>query len=539
MENNKGNENKIWAMNLSLVGLKSKLSGENSSLLNKKLQDYIIKKPNLAIAVGDVIVAYNETAIEETGILVEIKEEETNYILTINWLTELRAILTMELRNLFNYETELTEIKLNVPHKRREFFADEKQYCESILMQLLNKIAREESGSVDNELYHEDKILMSVDPLAIDFSDMIEEESGLLLEKTQFEEEALIAAETAVKISPLEDPGGEVELFYGTNRNRTGKTDVNDYYNEDRDNSKGLKLGFCKVTIPKGHIQGEIERPKWYKLEFKENPDKHVTIKSVKETTKDEFVQKLNSELSGEKEKSALVFIHGYKNSFDNAARQAAQLAWDLPFDGLTGFFSWPAATKLRGYQHDEANAEWSYIHLAEFIRLLLDKTEIENLHLLAHSMGNKVLGFTLEKLSTDKNYSEKLKKIHQIVLGAPDIDKGVFETQILPAIKDIGKRRTLYASDKDLALDISEYIRMGIPRLGDAGKDLFVSENIDTIDATNVKNDITGHSYIFETKEVLSDLYHLLTNNLSPKDRRLKARKSSNKNLLYWLFPE
>jgi tetratricopeptide (TPR) repeat protein len=38
----------------------------------------------------------------------------------------------------------------------------------------------------------------------------------------------------------------------------------------------------------------------------------------------------------------ALIFVHGYNMSFDNAARRAAQIAYDINFDGATFLFSWP-----------------------------------------------------------------------------------------------------------------------------------------------------------------------------------------------------
>ena len=78
----------------------------------------------------------------------------------------------------------------------------------------------------------------------------------------------------------------------------------------------------------------------------------------------------------------------------------------------------------------------------------------------------------------------------------------------------------------------------MGLPRPGEAGEDLFVAAGIDTIDASNVKSEPNGHGYIFDTKELLSDLFYLLKEGKAPVERRLKKR-TWKENLFYWLFPE
>jgi hypothetical protein len=72
---------------------------------------------------------------------------------------------------------------------------------------------------------------------------------------------------------------------------------------------------------------------------------------------------------------------------------------------------------------------------------------------------------------------------------------------------------------------------------LGGAGSDLFVTNEFDTVDASNVKSEGNHHSYIFDTKELLNDLYYLLNKGFAPIDRRLRERKKDA--LPYWLFPK
>jgi esterase/lipase superfamily enzyme len=109
-------------------------------------------------------------------------------------------------------------------------------------------------------------------------------------------------------------------------------------------------------------------------------------------------------------------------------------------------------------------------------------------------------------------------------------------QNTILPQFQKIGRRRTLYASDKDKALHLSEIFRGGLPRLGDGCSSLFVGNGIDTVDASNVDSSGSHHSYVFDTKELITDLHYLLNVGLPPLERRLRAKTKNS--LTFWLFP-
>lgn len=335
--------------------------------------------------------------------------------------------------------------------------------------------------------------------------------------------------------SEKEDKGGKIKLFYGTNRNKLYTNDMNKFYGDDLSE---LKFGMCEVSIPRGHIQGEIERPlSIWVFKFSEKERKHVILDEINELEEQQFFSQLTNDIKKHSTKSSLIFIHGYKTNFDEAARRTAQIAWDIPFDGIAGFYSWPSCGRTLSYLKDIEQVDATIPFFEEFIEKFVLKTNIEKLHLIAHSMGNRLLTFTLNNLSAKTDFSQKLNIIQQIVLAAPDIDQSVFKSIILPKFQNVGSRRTLYSSDKDKALHLSEELRRGLSRLGDAGSSLFVDSSLDTIDASNVKSDGNNHSYIFDTKELLSDLHYLLNLGLDPLNRRLRARKKNS--LKYWLFPK
>lgn len=339
-----------------------------------------------------------------------------------------------------------------------------------------------------------------------------------------------------------EDTGGEITLFYGTNRNRTGSENVNEFYGNEFESN--LKCGFCKVTIPRGHIQGELERPLTAKL-FKvfeiqllpENARKHIVLNEISELSTTDFQSTLAENVATNEEKSALIFIHGYNNSFADAARRIAQIAWDVPFTGATGFFSWPSRSRALAYTKDIEHADASIPFLEQFIEMVIEKGKVEKLHIIAHSMGNRLMTAVMNRLLNKASFKSQQHLIHQIVLAAPDIDQNVFQNTILPEFQNAGIRRTIYASDQDEALSSSETLRLGLPRLGDGGNSLFVANGVDTVDASNIESGGNHHSYIFETKELLTDLHYLLNFGMPPVQRRLRARVKNK--LTYWLFPK
>ena len=338
------------------------------------------------------------------------------------------------------------------------------------------------------------------------------------------------------------DPGGEVTLFYGTTRNLTGDDRVNNYFGDsfEEDGTVLLKYGKCTVNIPPGHKIGEIERPR--KILFwslNETPRKHITVTGIKPLTEMSFYNWLKQSVTETTSKSALIFVHGFDTTFVEAAWRTGQITHDIPFnDGISGFFSWPSTGKSKlDYGRDIERADTSIPAFIKFIEDLIDKTGVKQIHFIAHSMGNRLLTRALNRLVAKRSFKDKVQSISQIVLAAPDIDKDLFNTDILPELRSVGERRTLYASDKDEALKLSKRLRTGLARIGEAGDKIYVADGLDTIDASNVMSEGNHHSYMFETKELLADIYLLLNEGWEPVKRRLKEVRKET--LSYWLFPE
>ena len=63
----------------------------------------------------------------------------------------------------------------------------------------------------------------------------------------------------------------------------------------------------------------------------------------------------------------ALVFVHGYNMSFENAVRRAAQIANDLKFDGGTFLFSWPSRNNILDYLSDREAVDVTAEHFKDY----------------------------------------------------------------------------------------------------------------------------------------------------------------------------
>lgn len=331
---------------------------------------------------------------------------------------------------------------------------------------------------------------------------------------------------------PKQEPGGKIKLFYGTNRNPTGNEGKKQIYGGQQGE---LECGICEVSIPKGHIQGEMERPEdFWIIKFLENADMHVMVQSIRPMDEPSFMQLFGETIKSTPKKNALLFIHGYNNSFEDAARRTAQIAWDLQFDGFPGFFSWPSAARKREYFSDEASARSSMPAMVEFLEKLILEPQLEQLHIIAHSMGTLITTLSLNELRDGGTVDTVIHKIQQLILGAADIDQTEFRNNILPKFKNIGLRRTLYTSDHDIAMKASSKFRIGRLRLGQIAESMFLDQDIDTIEASNIVSD-SSHGYLFESETLLSDLFYLINENLSPSQRRLREIKKDP--LRYWLF--
>lgn len=325
---------------------------------------------------------------------------------------------------------------------------------------------------------------------------------------------------------PPEERPREITVFYATNRNLQTVSATGPNYGGDRGQ---LRYGVAKVAIPPDHRAGAIESPRWYLLEFRYDPEKHVTILSKVDRVKSAFFAEMRAHVEADEKRQALVFVHGYNVSFDDALRRTAQITYDLGFKGAPVTFSWPSRGATAAYTIDENNADWSVPHLREFLNEFAAQSGAQKLYVVAHSMGNRILARALDS-------AFPRIRLTQVILTAPDIDAAVFE-QMAEAIRASAERVTLYASSNDRALIASKQVH-GYRRAGEGGDQVVVIDGVDTIDASLLDSDFLGHSYYGDHTSVLADIFYLLSG-LAPDKRFGLCRRSRADRFFYIFRPE
>lgn len=300
-----------------------------------------------------------------------------------------------------------------------------------------------------------------------------------------------------------------INVFYATNRGLTG------------DYSRGSKIfgatadkvryGVAQVSIPPWgpHRVGGLEQPRYVKLQVKWDPNKHVMLLNVEldgETRWRKRIKQAVSQSSGD----ALVFIHGFNVRFVDAARRTAQMTHDLQFQGVPIMYTWPSRGELSkdAYRADQLAADASVKNLERFLVSLAATPGIKNIHIIAHSMGNRLLAETLAAITADTTVNPK-PRFNQIALTAPDIDAPVMQ-RLASAITPRAKRVTLYASSRDLALKFAVTVNK-VPRAGLSGSSILILPGIDSVDASAVDTNLIGHFYYAENRSVLNDIFYVI----------------------------
>jgi esterase/lipase superfamily enzyme len=325
------------------------------------------------------------------------------------------------------------------------------------------------------------------------------------------------------------------QVFYGTNRLPIDDGNKLVGYSNNID-TDSLHYGTCNVFIPDKHRPGEISMP-WIRkikraITLRFDDDEKLVLHEMHEfESKNLFWENITQKLnSTDCRNEALIYIHGFRNTFEDAAIRAAQLGYDLRISGITAFFSWPASNRTFHYFRDGETMAASENSICDFIESFSNQTNIEKVHIIAHSMGNRGLFRVLEKLKS----SQKVK-FGQIILAAPDLDTTLFTANV-NLYTQHADRTTLYLSPKDIAVRLSSIIHFK-DRLG-FSPPVTVASDVDTIlvSAPYAKALVDfGHTYFASSNPLLSDMFTLINNNFSPEKRLGLFKNNTHDKKIYW----
>jgi esterase/lipase superfamily enzyme len=261
----------------------------------------------------------------------------------------------------------------------------------------------------------------------------------------------------------------------------------------------------------------------------------YVLLDKVTPLAREDFVRALHQQISDSRFKDVFIFVHGFNNSFEDAARRTAQMAYDLDFDGTPIMYSWPSQGSTTAYAIDEAAVGISGRRMADFLETVVAQSGAQRIHLIAHSMGNRALIEALQTYLAKRAPENRQHIFGQIVFTAPDVDRDYF-TDAIQSLTGTAERVTLYASDNDYALRSSQFFH-GAPRAGTAGDVIVKLAGVDSIDMSSVPADALGHSYFAANSGAIYDIFRLLWRGEPPPQRCGMSNRKGGGTLNVWWF--
>ncbi|HZH53206.1 MAG TPA: alpha/beta hydrolase [Microvirga sp.] len=178
-----------------------------------------------------------------------------------------------------------------------------------------------------------------------------------------------------------------------------------------------------------------------------------------------------------------LLYIHGYRESFESAATSTMQLSKGIGFRGATGLFTWPSAGSTFSYVSDRESAMWSRDALEDLLTAMAKTPSGGRIHIVAHSMGTLLTLETLRMLRGSGG-QDAMDRIGAVVMAAPDIDIDLF-ARGLERLGPDAQKITVISSTNDRALQVSSRLAGGIVRAGAAERERLEALGVRVADAS------------------------------------------------------
>ena len=325
----------------------------------------------------------------------------------------------------------------------------------------------------------------------------------------------------AVTIDPSARNVGTIEhVFVGTTRvyDTQAKT-----FGSDR--SPTLSLAEYDISVPPNRKPGEI---KWPKEGRPADPTtEFVTASETLFANDAGFRKDLGKALraNGNTNRRAMIFVHGFNNTFGEGLYRVAQLSHDLRQPVVTVHYSWPSAAQALGYVHDRDSTLFARDGLEDLFNEVI-ASGARDVVIVGHSMGAHLVVETLRQM--DIRDSVKLRShLAGVVLLSPDIDVEVFKSQVA-TFETLPQPFVIMSSSKDKALRVSSIITGQPNRLGNL-EDIQQLEELDVrvIDVAAFSTG-SGHFTIGDSPELIA-----LLSGAAERQRMFGAGNTRRKGLL------
>lgn len=230
---------------------------------------------------------------------------------------------------------------------------------------------------------------------------------------------------------------------------------------------RGAAISFdsIEVSIPPDRNRkiGEIQWP----ARAEANPEREFAVLAVrKAATERQMLDWFRKNRNAKRQ--ALIFVHGFNNTYADAVFRLAQLKHDAGITAAPILFTWPSRANVFDYLYDKESTTYSRRALEDLIIQASRSPDVGEITILAHSMGTWLIMEALRGVAMRQGSIPSM--LDNVILASPDIDVDVFRRQII----EIGlrlPRLTILASTSDRALEFSRWISGGVDRVG--GSDL------------------------------------------------------------------
>jgi len=279
--------------------------------------------------------------------------------------------------------------------------------------------------------------------------------------------------------------GSSYRLFVATDRARVAKLGQ---FSSER--AADLSFGRYTVSVPPAHEAGKIEWPR-------RTPDPGTDFVTTEETlfpSRQEFTGGIRSELASlpRGQRDALIFVHGYNNTFAEGLYRLAQMTHDYGLPGVVVHYSWPSAANPLGYAYDRDSVLFARDGLTGLISQLR-AAGAERVMLVAHSVGALLSMEALRQMEIARTGSVR-RAVDSVVLVSPDIDLDLFVSQAR-RIGALPQPFVIFTSKRDRALALSARLTGQRERVGNVTDPAELgSLDVTLIDVSNFSGDRLGH---------------------------------------------
>lgn len=246
--------------------------------------------------------------------------------------------------------------------------------------------------------------------------------------------------------------------------------------------------------------------------------------------------------------RDVIVYVHGANTTVERAAGQAAQLKHFSGREAVVILYAWPTAENFLRYPRDIETALGAAPHLAEFLKVLAERTGARRINVFTYSAGATIGSHALALLA--QQAPQAAARIGDVYHAAPDADFRDF-------VADIGvyggpaQRVTAAVNLGDSALRLAGVVnrasRAGRPDLREldaaATDTLLAAARAGDLEVVQVSPDTlpdlaaTSHTFWYDEPWVSSDVLVALLFGLGANAREL-ASVAGPQETTIWTFP-